>query len=1274
MAQGFYRRKSRPQAQQQVTVAQERWDGALDVDSPADKIAANEVAEMVNLVGYRDYIQGATGKRLYSKTPFPGSGTPWDWQQHPVTKRVLLHRGNQFWLSSDAAMTSWTEVTAIGPDGSLTATAAVFNGLMTVSAPLTPYLSQMRLAGVELGETVYVRAQTGSGQFAVMVYSDAGMTVQIALGTIPASTPTPATITLSGVGGSGVSGTVSLLSDPGGAGVDGTATGTGTTSVTWTLSHLTAENTDDYTVYWRLARAGGNVTITMYKDAALTEAVASGVWPYGSPDAAHVAPLNGSGITGYSAAVLGALPAGANFVGAPLLFEYVQSSIDASPKINFFRDYGFLVFLRGDNPKNIFVDQRVERFWELSTTSGYADGFGAGGGAGNYRYRYLATYCRIVDANGQPDYSANRTTGALDFEGPSNAARLLNSPDYAEEIVANPISVSNPNVVALLGAGGGESLGSNAAAYITHIGIYRTLEIIENPSGQEVYIWVADVPVYSTSYSDSLDDAALLNRGVAGYGLKTRFWTGMAKGVGAIGPDFLFTAAPDTAKVTYTDVSANPRFIGYHNPALQFMNVRSPVLQIIRARDLFVILSKTYTMYSVSGINENGGNPLAGELTLVIKHLEPSSESIGINGPMSFTFLNETDFAAHCGDGTVRVFSGDKWGRALDGENVHTIVGAAREDAALGFIRDALYLFYVDAAGVRRCIRFGFGSYAGFNWSRIARETWAIPPLGLRPMRLIDEAGVDRLIVSDEDDLNSYSIEDENDERQWVDDVGDSTIIIGDAASRFSNFQISGYLGSYLYGYYQAGFAYTWILFSDEAMTDEVGRFALDAVAGTYNLTPGYAHPGASGSVDFDGDIDFPDSALDVSISVATAIEGDVSSRFTDLLITGYSSTLYGYYQTGLAYTWVLFSDEAMTDEVGRFDLTASPGTVTLTPAAGYPGVAATVYFDGNIDGPDSSLNILFPGYTSAYYPTLLRLRELTGARENFTCYHNQSHIYIEAIAGYALPDGLSLSARALSDGAYVPGAVVDGIPYNGDIEFRAQVRGRRIQVEYESNMAGFRISGCDTAYETRDMASATGPSDTPEYAYQRDLATGLQQWLTRPYTALNSANGLPYDASGAPARVTDPTGAEYALKFTDGVSYAQGDQADLSGDYTIMGWWEPEYAAPTLAYIAGAAVEASANALVTPAGTVYDSVFTGGWKHVAIIRRSGVVSAYKNGVLLGTADDATVYSAGSVSIGNYAFKVFDLRVYGKEISAAALAYYVDDIATNRGRKVLSVF
>src|SRR5690606_29839316 len=141
-------------------------------------------------------------------------------------------------------------------------------------------------------------------------------------------------------------------------------------------------------------------------------------------------------------------------------------------RIDFFRE-GFVVFISGDTKKTVFVDEATEEYWLLSMQNGYGKYPIPPSGAAEYKYRYVYTYCRILNAAGEPDGSLDRTTGNLAFEGPSpNVAG--GQLDYGQRTSSTPISPTNAMTVPFISIVGGQKITASAASYITSVGVYRT--------------------------------------------------------------------------------------------------------------------------------------------------------------------------------------------------------------------------------------------------------------------------------------------------------------------------------------------------------------------------------------------------------------------------------------------------------------------------------------------------------------------------------------------------------------------------------------------------------------------------------------------------------------------------------------------------------------------------------------------------------------------------------------------------------------------------------
>ncbi len=173
---GLVRNKTHSQALEKPIWKQERFDGGLDIDLPGTKIGTNELAVCENIIAYEDYLEGGTGRRLYTSAAMPGVGVFHGWYQHPKHKRVLLYRGSQVWLSSDATLTAWSECVSPGPNGGESVTTTV-----TISGSHSITLTLRGLtAGNTNGYTLYGVVAASSGLLTFKLYRDPDNEHQVA--------------------------------------------------------------------------------------------------------------------------------------------------------------------------------------------------------------------------------------------------------------------------------------------------------------------------------------------------------------------------------------------------------------------------------------------------------------------------------------------------------------------------------------------------------------------------------------------------------------------------------------------------------------------------------------------------------------------------------------------------------------------------------------------------------------------------------------------------------------------------------------------------------------------------------------------------------------------------------------------------------------------------------------------------------------------------------------------------------------------------------------
>ncbi len=1208
--QGYLRKKTRPQAQQELPFQQRSFGGGQNSDLVATKIAAAEVALSVNTVHTTSDIQGHWGRKLLTPRAWPGSGRLHSVAQHPTTGRWLVHRGEGIWISTGRDGTGWEEVTVIGPDGSLEKTGKFTDGNITVGGPAASFLSNATLVGLVAGDSFTVQiTDAGSGNVQVGLYNNTS--ALIAQGSTSfASTPT--TVNLIEEAGSGISGTIDLAAITGGATpVNGTVS-VDTYLVFFALRGLTVDNTDDFTLYWDIEITSGTFfEITFYKDAAKTEDVATVSGTVGTTVYA-VTPLNDSNISG-TAQVPDAGDNGA-FSGNILTFSSGGVEIDSDSTISPFRENGFVVFVRGDTPKNIFADQRINKFWQLSTINGYGNLPLADAGSGDYQYRYLYTYSRIVDpTTALPAYDSNRTDGLLEFEGPSpfNFGAI----DYGTGAGADPVSSGDPISLPLLAPAVGpiaNPVNYRAAAYITHLSIYRTLDVGPNgvgPNGlgnnTELYGWIADVPIYSTEYEDTTDDATLRNNLIGAsqeqdsLALRSRLYREMPKGIGAIGPDFMFTAAPLGGVAAYCDLAANPRLIGYHFPGSQRWLVNDPICEIRRTKELFVVICPSSTYTCVAEVQAETG--IAGLIPiLTLQNFDPSSKTLGIKYGQGVFPVDDNSFVSLLSDGTVRVFSSSAWGEPLDGENVHGITELAVPGAVFAFQRGTLLMWL-------------------------------------------------RTIAGDE--------------------------ITGAGAAYLSDMNLPDAPGITFYGRIEnigGGDGYVVNLYTDSDRTNLVsvaswGPNPMEPQTLTFiPVTPG----GPAGTVFADistatlpADFIFTD---DPPICLRYGTGGTNGNKWTTI---GRDTWAYPPPWCGA----MIVEDDSAALRMAVFDETSKAVFAVEDPLPLRQFTDDIVELDGD--------DVVVIG--QADFPSLVRLREITGAQENFTCFHQESHIAVRPRYGLtALPAGLLFTVRGYESGILNNGATTIAAPVDFDIQFFARLEAKQIQVEYESNKSGWRITSFDTLYQSQDMQSSHGPWDSPEAQYQAELSGDLVSWLYGDTGLIDRASPIGASYTGAsPEMIPGPGDTVFGQRLDTPVTRSY--VATLT-DYTLMFW--------TLAPTLGAASQTGSVAYLTPemfamfpsAGEIIASgisaninppvVLAGGWQHFAIVREGIALKIYQNGALISTESvPATPVDVTEQIIGCAEGRqdVDDVRLYGAARSAEAIAYYYNDVKLNNGKKVL---
>lgn len=677
---GRLRRKTRPEAQVEPKFVQDNFQGGLNEDFPASGIGANELTVLENLIAFPDGLEGRSGTKLFSNVTLPGSGTVHYLAFHPQTKKFLLHRGTDLYLSGDSNMLSWTQVKLHG---------------------------------------------------------------------------------------------MSYRSLTGGAGI----TGTGVTSAL--IRGMSATNTDSGTCYWRLSNSGTTRTLNVYSDASKANLIGTGSRT--SDGGLGITMSNASGFGAYCViAYGGATTEGTFYLSAGYPYEVGLATNDDS-KILAYKD-DFIVAVDSASSTSTYGTENVWAFAYVNTsktlmaflgggsTRGYGQtpiyDSGTEGVATPYGRRYLYTYSRIVNSTGNPDSTVDRVSGTLVFEGPSNGQTRISGDestrDYAEYWSANAVSVSNPNTVSLIDTGNiatGNPLTSSAMGHYTHVSLYGSLDVGDNGidpetgagNNRELFTWIADVDISSTSMSDEKTDDELRARYVNGFGLRTRFFTEIpySEIVDVVG-SFIFALKRGQTEIYYGQLS-KPEYMGFYRSDQQFITLDDGVQEIKKLGNNLMVLCARSTylvnpaLYSDQGLVES---------VFVLRGPQRISDNIGVLDYGSIAYMDENSFIAHCSDRTIRVFSGLAWGPDLAANKVSKTIEQIAVPGSVGGFISGVYLLWFRTIGStnEKCLRYGFGGRSGHGWSVVTGADFPFPPLLTGAVVINDINSIQRLIVLDNSD------------------------------------------------------------------------------------------------------------------------------------------------------------------------------------------------------------------------------------------------------------------------------------------------------------------------------------------------------------------------------------------------------------------------------------------------------------------------------------------------------------------------------------------
>lgn len=552
------------------------------------------------------------------------------------------------------------------------------------------------------------------------------------------------------------------------------------------LKGFNSSNTNAGVLPWNLTNAGDPVTgvrtLDIFKDAGKTQLV--GRATRSGDGFCNIVAQNNSGLHGWLtiAYTSNDTDAGNTFT---VTLAALAFGVDYNCNLREL-DKNFLLFTAFPAAPSIFyLDLSRAKAWGVNP-NGPSDpliGFGTQGAGTPYGYRILYTFCRIEDSSGNPDFTKNRISGVLKWEGPANSTRGGASPtaltrDYAEHWVANPIAAGTPLQFypTFDGLINGTLLQYNADRNATHMAVWRSFDIGDNGTdpitgagnNRELYVWDGDYPIGTSSISLTKTDDDLRASFVAGFQLRTRFWKALphTTEIGEVTPNFIYCGVRGQPAVYYCQ-TATREHIGSHHPVHQVIRLDDGLQVIAKSPDIvsFICSGRSWSsspnVYKDISLSQDGLRRSAASV-FQLRHLIPSSTTIGVTDWSGFTEIQDGLFVAHCSDHTIRRWTGLSWGPDLSDSKVRKLVRKMPIGSTMGFIGDALLLWHrIDssAAHNNKCLRYGFGGDAGIGWSTLARASWIFPPLYVGAARYQDANGVDRLIVLNNADGLFYWVE-----------------------------------------------------------------------------------------------------------------------------------------------------------------------------------------------------------------------------------------------------------------------------------------------------------------------------------------------------------------------------------------------------------------------------------------------------------------------------------------------------------------------------------
>lgn len=864
----------------------------------------------------------------------------------------------------------------------------------------------------------------------------------------------------------------------------------------------------------------------------------------------------------------------------------------------------------------------------------------------------------------------------------------------------------------------------------THIGFYRTLNVNGmTPDGfdpisgegnnEQVASWVGDIDIGDTTFVDKTDDLKLRAEiARSAFLAKMRGFEPLPNGnIVKVTDSWLFVAERDAPYFYYSSLSQLQKHLGGHYNPMQFHKYDQGIQGMEATEDtLLVELANQTKPVTLTSWTNKG----LLEFVPVLDHFPDGDKTIGVIEWATAAEVEKSTFIAKCSDHSIRIWDGSRWGDDLSRDRINTEVRQMQPGAVGAYYRGAYYIFYrTDSTQTHnnKCYRLGLTKDAGYGWTKITGDKWIQPPLYIRPSLIQDSGNIQKLIGLDGIDNYLY----------WID-----AFDAYNASKSYADKKIDG-------GFCTIGNKYWYDEMDDNSNSSDL---AIGTVAnGTATETSGYMRintdqtNGDKARVIRDKNIttgDFETSVRHTSeSSSAYNVKWEVKcanfSSSTDQIDVGDLTQGLMAYVTGAAdgsggyvADWRFVAGS--TTLSGHVMLSARPTKlglkrrntnilsvladdveITTNSNSLWPtisGIKASFTMDNNMGsgaGGSSGFNAFnvvagsmdsdclgTDGQGSATVTStkriasLMKFMELTGRETGGIEKYQESHIKLQPVTMTSFHSAFQVGINNYIDGDTTAIESNSDVAYEGDISVWNEVEARRIQQEVTTNLSLWRMTGFDTHYWDQDKRNTVqDPASTNESEYQVSLEANLDFWMGRGAYTRDFATNAAVTLSGSPSVVVGPDGdGRGGLKFPAAGSLSiTGSYTTLSGDFSLWIWVK----SPTVSELLFQATGTnnlnvkfdSATVINIGGGTVtVGDVSDGSWHHIAIMRSSGAINVYHNKTLRGSLSNSTSYGGTGVIVGGDSSSVADPRLFTEVKSTDELNYYYDQVLKG-GRKVL---